>query len=64
VSEFGEALRRARAAAGLSQNEVGRRAKINPGTVNQPVGARRPVESKCWRWRPPSLCRQPSATVC
>lgn len=33
--EFGEALRRARQAAGLSQNELGRRAGINPGTINR-----------------------------
>jgi transcriptional regulator with XRE-family HTH domain len=35
VSTFGAALRRARQAAGLSQNELGRRAGINPGTINR-----------------------------
>ncbi len=42
--EFGEALRRARLAAGLSQNELGRRAGINPGTINRlETGEREPT---------------------
>jgi transcriptional regulator with XRE-family HTH domain len=35
MSEFGAALRQARLAAGLSQNELGRRAGINAGTINR-----------------------------
>lgn len=35
MGEFGEQMRRARLAAGLSQNEMGRRAGINPGTINR-----------------------------
>lgn len=35
MSEFGEALRQARLRAGLSQNELGRRAGINAGTINR-----------------------------
>jgi transcriptional regulator with XRE-family HTH domain len=44
VSQFGEALRRARLTAGLSQNELGRRAKVNPGTINRlEAGEREPT---------------------
>jgi transcriptional regulator with XRE-family HTH domain len=44
VTAFGEALRRARTAAGLSQNELGRRAEINPGTINRlETGEREPT---------------------
>lgn len=35
MGEFGERLRAARLAGGLSQNEMGRRAGINPGTINR-----------------------------
>jgi transcriptional regulator with XRE-family HTH domain len=43
VSEFGERLRRERLAAGLSQNELGRRAGVNPGTINRlETGEREP----------------------
>jgi transcriptional regulator with XRE-family HTH domain len=44
VSEFGERLRRERVAAGLSQNELGRRAGVNPGTINRlETGERAPT---------------------
>lgn len=44
MSEFGERLRRERLAAGLSQNELGRRAGINPGTINRlEAGERAPT---------------------
>lgn len=35
MSEFGKQLRQLRLAARLSQNELGRRAGINPGTINR-----------------------------
>jgi transcriptional regulator with XRE-family HTH domain len=44
VSVFGERLRRERLAAGLSQNELGRRAGVNPGTINRlETGEREPT---------------------
>ena len=44
MSEFGERLRRERLAAGLSQNELGRRAGVNPGTINRlETGEREPT---------------------
>jgi transcriptional regulator with XRE-family HTH domain len=44
MSAFGEALRQARLGAGLSQNELGRRAGINPGTINRlETGEREPT---------------------
>lgn len=44
MSEFGATLRRARLAVGLSQNEVGRRSGVNPGTINRlEAGEREPT---------------------
>lgn len=44
MSEFGRLLRTARLIAGLSQNELGRRAGINPGTINRlETGVRLPT---------------------
>ena len=44
MSEFGEMLRGARLAAGLSQNELGRRSGVNPGTINRlETGEREPT---------------------
>jgi transcriptional regulator with XRE-family HTH domain len=43
-SAFGRRLRELRQAAGLSQNELGRRAGINPGTINHfETGEREPT---------------------
>jgi transcriptional regulator with XRE-family HTH domain len=44
VTHFGDGLRQARLAAGLSQNELGRRSGVNVGTINRlEAGERAPT---------------------